>query len=42
MTVWDFATEHNVTAFLLAALAFTAFVVGLVYAERIIRALRGE
>lgn len=41
MTVWQFAAEHHVTATILAAIAFSAFVTGLVYAERIVRAIRG-
>ena len=42
MSLYDFAAQQPLAAVILAGFALAAFVTGLVYAERIVRAVRGR
>ncbi len=41
MSIWEFAAQQPLAAVILAGFALAGLVTGLVYAERIVSALRG-
>lgn len=42
MSVWEFAAQQPLAAVILAGFALAAIVTALVYAERIVSAMRGD